>query len=179
MKNTLTAGVEEAEKELDMNITTGLDFDTRLDRLANQQFNGYTLPDGKKWVGLRGVAQALQNKVYNRVKDGFENREMTDTIIDDVQDILGGVKRSRAQAIVRSESTRMVNEGKLAAYQESGVEGFKEWVSLPDDRRTEICRHLEGQVRRLNEPFTGPNGEELMIPPAHPNCRSFIRFVRE
>ena len=179
VKTTMTMGVDEAEKELDLNITTGLDFNRTVDREVQQQFNGYTLPSGKKWVGLRGVARALQQKVYDRVRTGFENREQTDTMIDDVQKLLDGVKRSRAATIVRTESTRLVNEGKVQGYKAANVGGKKEYVAFLDARTTDICKHLHGQKRGFDEPFDGPNGEQFITPPAHANCRSFVRFVRE
>jgi len=125
------------------------------------------------------VARHLQQKVYDRVRVGFERREMTDTIVDGVVEILDGVKRSRAASIVRTESARLVNEGKLAGYKAAGLGGKKEYVAFLDSRTTKLCRFLNGQRRGLDEPFDGPNGEQWMIPPVHVNCRSFIRYIRE
>ena len=179
VKTTLNTGVMEAEKELDLNVKLGVDFNRLVDAETNKQLNGYLLPDGKKWVGLRGVSRVLESKVYERVRKGFDAREDSEAIINDVDELLGGLKRSRAATIVRTESNRMVNEGKLRTYKDANIGGFKEYVAFVDDRTSPLCRYLNHQVRGFDDPFTGPKGEQVFTPPAHINCRSFIRFVRE
>lgn len=177
MKATLQRGVDEAEEELDMNVI--LDLNRLAESKATEQMDGYTIPGGDKWSGIRGVSKALQTRIYNEVKNGFENQESKQAIIQRVETVFVGVKNSRAATIVRTETTRLVNEGKLRSYKESGVEGRKQWVAFSDDRTTDICKHLNGQVRGFDEPFDGPNGEQFQQPSAHINCRSFIRFKRK
>ena len=176
VKKTLDDGVVAAEKELDVNVEVNLDLKASL--LAKQEIDGYTLPDGTKWVGLKGVSQQVQTAVFNKVRDGLALRKSTDSIVDDVVGLIDGISRSRGAAIVRTESVRMFNIGKLEAFKESGIEGKKEYTVFLDDRTTPLCRYMKGQTRLLTEPFNGPNGETWDAPPAHISCRSYVRFSK-
>lgn len=63
---------------------------------------------------------------------------------------------SRAAAAARAAGIKVGDKIALMGYR---------WVSILDNRTSQICRSLDGQVFLFGE---GP------IPPAHPNCRSSI-----
>jgi len=176
---TMKKGLESAEEELDTDIGASQVFNTKAEAYAKQQFDGYTLPDGKKWHGIKGVAAEMQKKIYNSIKEGMMKKEGESELKERVQKIFKQAKEGQALRIARTESARFVNEGKLQAYKDSGVKGKKKYVAFLDDRTTEICRGMHGQVREFDEPFNSPDGREIMIPPAHCNCRSYIKFIRE
>ena len=179
VNKTMKKGLLEAEEEIGADIGTSQVFNTKAEGLARQQFDGYTLPDGKKWHGIKGVSAKLQEKIYNGIKEGMMNKEGTRELKERVQKIFKQAKEGQALRIARTESARFVNEGKLQAYKDSGVPGKKRYVAFIDDKTSDVCRGLHGQVREFDEPFNSPDGREIMIPPAHPSCRSFIMFERK
>ena len=58
---------------------------------------------------------------------------------------------------------------------------MREWlyVSGLDKVPCETCSEMDGQRVGIDEPFVTPEGEELMNPPAHPNCRCGQGLVTE
>lgn len=52
----------------------------------------------------------------------------------------------------------------------------KQWISIIDKRTSEICRDLHLQIVDIDEPFDA-DGEDVMGPPGHVNCRSQICAV--
>lgn len=53
-------------------------------------------------------------------------------------------------------------------------------VAVIDERTTQTCRNVNGQVVGLNEPFrlTGGFAGSMMNPPFHPACRTTVAMVR-
>ena len=49
----------------------------------------------------------------------------------------------------------------------------KRWVSVIDDRTSDICEALDGESVEIDD-FFDADGDEVMSPPAHPNCRATI-----
>jgi len=94
---------------------------------------------------------------------------------------------NRVNTIARTEMTKAVNQGQLEVWGAAADEGlierdnsFKVWVSVPDDRRTQICADLDGTKIPLDEQFfVNQTGENVDSPPAHPNCRSALTLVSE
>jgi len=86
-------------------------------------------------------------------------------------------RKYRAMVIARTETLRASNEGQSQAWSQAKGEGLltglelREWIVTYDDRTCPICVPMEGQLRGLNEPFTLPDGTQVMSPPAHPSCR--------
>jgi len=74
----------------------------------------------------------------------------------------------RPIAIARTETVRLANEGLKKVYLENDVSTYR-YLAAIDDRTTEICRSLDGQVFLTKEATPGVN-----MPPMHPMCRSSI-----
>lgn len=85
--------------------------------------------------------------------------------------------RQRADLIARTEILTAEHQGQLALWRQQVEAGLlpdgtvKRWIVTPDDRLCPVCAVMDGQRRRLFEPFdAGPFGL-VMMPPAHPACR--------
>ena len=63
----------------------------------------------------------------------------------------------RSVVIARTESTRALNAGQLAATQQAGFEG-KQWLSTRDNQVRETHDALDGQTRKVNMNFDSPSG---------------------
>ena len=76
----------------------------------------------------------------------------------------------RLETIIRTNITESFNMGRLTMMRENAdlIQGV-EYSAILDDRTTEICRHLDGKIFRLDDPSL-PN----LTPPNHFNCRSII-----
>jgi SPP1 gp7 family putative phage head morphogenesis protein len=77
--------------------------------------------------------------------------------------------KNNARLLVRTSLTTVQNEAAWQTYrkQGDGVSAAYRYVSARDDRVTPICRALDGQVFRYDNP-------KAPIPPQHIQCRSTI-----
>jgi hypothetical protein len=90
--------------------------------------------------------------------------------------------RKRAKTIARTETIRSANQGQQLVWEEAAKDGHvnakklrRRWMVTPDDRLDEvICEPMEGQTVKLDEPFKTGTGDEVLSPPAHPNCRCTV-----
>ena len=182
IKINMTAGIEDAEEETGQDIGFRVEFNQMLSSNIQRQMEGFRIGE-KRWPGLKGVVKELEENIRDVVMEGVANRKSTTWIKQSISAEFNtytgtSMKEGRAMMIARTESNRFRNNAKLAAYHESGLDGFKVWDARMDDRTSPLCRGLNGQKRGLRENFVDPKtGEEFLAPPAHPNCRSVIRFV--
>lgn len=68
----------------------------------------------------------------------------------------------RREYIARTETIRASNYGSFETYKAWGAEG-KEWLSTPDNRTRDTHVEVNGQKRKIDEPFD-VGGEKLMYP---------------
>ena len=87
--------------------------------------------------------------------------------------------RTRAEVIGRTVANDLVNRGALSSYQE--LAGYypemglqKMWMTTSDNRTSERCTSLIGQIRDLSEDFEAFDGWRGQNPPSHPQCRSRV-----
>lgn len=147
---------------------------------------------GSTPIGFNGLDQQTVNQVLNAKFEGrnFSQRiwRNTDLLADRLRQTLAvaiangqgigktaaemsrdyNVNRSYAERLIRTESNHFHNEGELEAYKAMGFEQFKFLATL-DNRTSEICRDMDGQVFDVSKGIPGDN-----VPPLHPNCRSTI-----
>lgn len=147
---------------------------------------------GSTPIGFNGLDQQTVNQVLNAKFEGrnFSQRiwRNTDLLADRLRQTLAvaiangqgigktaaemsrdyNVNRSYAERLIRTESNHFHNEGELEAYKAMGFEQFKFLATL-DNRTSEICRDMDGQIFDVSKGIPGEN-----VPPLHPNCRSTI-----
>ncbi|MGT2895916.1 hypothetical protein Javan173_0022 [Streptococcus phage Javan173] len=114
----------------------------------------------------------------------------TDKLVEDVKDILKrgfvrgddvramaqelatkyNVARSRAQTLIRTDGTSIINRATIRRYQDAGLKYYRILVQL-DGRTTQICRNIAKDDKRyhLDELQVG-----VTAPPFHFNCRSTV-----
>jgi hypothetical protein len=82
--------------------------------------------------------------------------------------------QERALTIARTETINASNEGQLELWRQARRDGLfdrdpvKVWIVTPDDRLCPVCRPLDGQQRRLEEPFATKYGPRQR-PTLHPD----------
>lgn len=160
------AGVVNAEKTLDMNITKSAD--TRdIIQVATQntlELVNNDLQDYKKRISLI-------------ITEGITNQQGITEISKNIREAAKTTK-SRAQAIARTETNRIFNQAHLNAYKDSDVVVGKEWVTAADDRVRPSHAKLNGKKLSLEGKFS-IQGEKLLAPPAGVNCRCSIVPILE
>lgn len=72
-----------------------------------------------------------------------------------------------ANRLLRTEITNTLNQATKETYKNSGVVEKYQYMASLDNRTSEVCEELDGEIFKLEEATTGLN-----FPPMHPNCRS-------
>jgi HK97 family phage portal protein len=99
--------------------------------------------------------------------EGVRNGASIDDLREMVTETFRDFKDYRANRIARTEVLKASNEATLQAYIQSDVVDAKEWLTAFDERTSEECAELDGEVQPLGKDFTGG----IDAPPLHPNCR--------
>lgn len=146
-----------------------------VDQLAELVSNSIGLHS--RWQ--RAVRNQYERTVHNLIMNGMDpiaaerrawvlNGEYADRLLD-----------ARAQAIARTEILSAHNEGRWLGWEQAVADGLaptnamKRWlVRVPSraDSPCVYCEPIADNVIPWNDMFVGPRGEEVMMPPLHPNC---------
>ncbi|WP_367007433.1 minor capsid protein [Streptococcus sp. ZY19097] len=135
-----------------------------LKELINTPFNGRNYSQQ-----LWGNTDNLASDFRDILKRGFIRG-------DDVRSMAGelakkyNVARSRAQTLIRTDGTAIVNRSAIRRYQESGLEYYRISVQM-DNRTSETCKRIHAEDKRyqIDEFEVG-----VTAPPFHFNCRSAV-----
>lgn len=119
---------------------------------AAAQAKGYLRKHGEKF------AETAAEVVAQGVAEG----RPTDAVIRDARSRLSVVK-SRAEAIVRTESLRAYNDASNTYYAAQGID-LVMYYATADDRSCPVCVPRAGQIYRRTEIKT----------PLHPRCRCYL-----
>ena len=174
-------GVAEAEEQINMDVGISVNLNEKIGFLADRQLDGFQIDD-KRWEGIKGVAHDAQLDIGNIVQKGLSNRDGLGSIktqIKDYMDTLTGTESSegRAMKIARTEVNRFRNAGSQQTYIDSGLKGKKVWMSLEDNRTSDICKRLDGVAVDVKDQFFSEvSNKHYEHPPGHPNCRARIIF---
>ena len=129
--------------------------DKQIDELRAILENGF-----KKGLSMKDMAKDIDKKL--ELKDLYRMNEEGDIKKGaSGLPILQKTKENRSIGIVRSEVTRLANQGAVEYYKENGISKIK-WVASFGDRTCPECEALNGQIYDIGEQ------EEM---PLHPMCR--------
>lgn len=125
----------------------------------------------RRWIASRGAR-------YSKLVNETTNADIMDILAADranglsIADMIehikgyfgeGGVARSRAETVARTQVVAVNNYADIETYRENGVEK-KEWLSTNDDRVRDSHAAMDGQVVSIDEPFVTGNGAYLQYP---------------
>lgn len=185
LKRIMSAGVDSAEKELDIDIGFGEHFNAALNLSVQEELNGYKVQgDGAAWKGIKGATKKIQFNILNTVEEGFIKGDSQAEVTKKVQEIFTKASKGQAERIARTETTRLFNRSKLASYKDAGVK-FKWWDAVHDNKTSEICNRLGNKYDRdgvipIDELFIDDvTGKSFEHPPSHVSCRSVVRSKRQ
>lgn len=132
--------------------------------LINTPFNGYNYSE-QVWGNTDALAKDLREVLKRGFIRGASAREMASELAKKYN-----VARARAQTLIRTDGTAIVNRSAIKRYEESGLKYYRISVHL-DDRTTETCQAIAKENKRykIDEFETGTTA-----PPFHYNCRSAV-----
>jgi HK97 family phage portal protein len=104
---------------------------------------------------LRGIPERIRARVEQEIAAGLSADESPAEIAARIDGLYRGLTGARVQTIARTEVARAYNETRWTAMRQLGIEQA-EWLTARDERvRVEPFDHdIDGQLRRLGEPFT-------------------------
>lgn len=135
-----------------------------LKELINTPFNGYNYSE-QVWGNTDALAKDLREVLKRGFIRGASAREMASELAKKYN-----VARARAQTLIRTDGTAIVNRSAIKRYEESGLKYYRISVHL-DDRTSETCRAIAKENKRykIDEFEAG-----ITAPPFHYNCRSAV-----
>ena len=135
-----------------------------LKELISTPFNGYNYSE-QVWGNTDNLAKDLREVLKRGFIRGDDVRSMAAELSKKYN-----VARARAQTLIRTDGTAIVNRSAIKRYEESGLKYYRISVHL-DNRTSQICKriHRENKLYRIDEFETG-----ITAPPFHYNCRSAV-----
>ena len=131
--------------------------------LPDDKFLEYLDAETFQYVGdwAYNITKDARVKILAAIRDG----KPISAVIDGLDDMGQDMATTSLERFARTKFTDVMNRGRLAAFNDSGVVAAYQYSAILDDRTTEICAGLHGKI------FS--NGQEP-IPPMHFNCRSLL-----
>ena len=118
---------------------------------------------------LWGNTDSLADSLKKVFRQGFIRGDSPQDMAREIRKEFN-VARSRAETLIRTDATAVVNRATIKRYKREGLKYYRILVVL-DDRTTQICRNIaqEDKLYKLEDAQVGVN-----MPPFHYNCRSTI-----
>lgn len=147
-----------------MSGRTGTINEPALKELVKTPFNDYNYSQQ-----LWGNTDNLVKDLKKVLKTGFVRGDHPRTMARDLAQRYK-VANSRAETLVRTDGTMIVNRSAIQRYKDAGLKYYRILVHL-DNRTTEICKRIHAEDKRylIDEMQAGVNA-----PPFHFNCRSGV-----
>jgi HK97 family phage portal protein len=125
---------------------------------------------------VKAMNEDLANKLRATLQRGFLNNAPRAQLVEDVKSLFKS-SESRAETIVRTETNRAQNMGRLDGAKQSHL--VKEKSLLNPHPESELCQRMlakyGGETIPLEAQFVDePTGKSFLSPPFHPNCKTRI-----
>ncbi len=119
---------------------------TAMNFLSRQ--NGFFVRDhlGRVDAGLTKAGKQIVNR---GIRDGIGYREIGKELREQLPGMWGKYGANYSNVVANAGVQRSRAFAQVTAYQEAGIE-FAELIAILDQRTTDICRYLDGQVIRVN-----------------------------
>lgn len=115
------------------------------------------------WDNKQTIIKLLDREITSVIGTG----KSKDIAVKRVMDITGRSFRD-SDRIIRTELNHVINESQKESYKSNGYTHY-EFLAELDNRTSEICEELDGQIFAFADARAGEN-----FPPMHANCRSII-----
>lgn len=147
----------------------------------NMNFTGYperyNLLEKYTFENIKDLKEETANRLRKELSQSLLNIESVNEMKERVRTVMDA-SIERARMIARTEMNRAENMGHIDGARQSGLKLLKRWDAHLDNRTSTVCNALDGRTVGLDEKFIY-QGDSFDAPPAHPNCRSTVVFVRD
>jgi len=132
----------------------------------------------------RAMFNEVLDDMYKTTRESLINVLIAGGSVSEAEDIVNrvvNINGFRAERIARTESLRAINRGSHQVYMESDNVTHKQWNTTMDGKERESHGIINGEVVRVNEPFS--NGLMYPLDPTGPayevvNCRCTHRPLK-
>ena len=132
----------------------------KLNSAIHQQWLGENYSD-RIWKNKGKLLDQINTTFLQGIAQGHNPRKIAETMSKNM-----GTSYYNCERLARTESAHIMGESTLQGYKDRGRKQYQFEATL-DNRTSDICQSLDGQVFELKEAQEGVN-----YPPMHPNCRS-------
>ena len=108
------------------------------------------------------LATRVNQTLRGGITQGLSIKDMTDRLRANLN-----ISYNDAKRIIQTETNNSMSQAAMESYKASGVVDEYIYIATLDNKTSDICTALDGQVFPLDKAVTGVN-----FPPSHPNCRS-------
>ena len=140
----------------------------KLNSAIHQQWLGENYSD-RIWKNKGKLLDQINTTFLQGVAQGFNPKKITGIVYPELKNSISKDFKNAYYAcerLARTESAHIMGEATLQGYKDRGRKQYQFEATL-DNRTSDICQSLDGQVFELKEAQEGVN-----YPPTHPNCRS-------
>lgn len=142
----------------------------KLDNRAKQ----YALNIGKL-TGIRAM-ERVKTAIERALKEGYTLQEIVSGFAKDEvlnKAGLGLLNGWYWETVVRTNAVKAYNAGRWYGFEEvkDSIKAL-EYIAIDDNRTTELCRYLDGTIKKIDDPFW-----KRYTPPNHIACRSTVRAI--
>jgi uncharacterized protein with gpF-like domain len=135
---------------------------------------------------VTGITEVTRRRAIDAVQQWIKSGEPLPSLTKKLDPLFGA---NRANRIAVTEVTRTYAAGNISAWKTTGLVSQKVWQTANDERVCPICGPLHDQVVNLEADFAldqlalppemALSGNEYIYfqPPAHPNCRCWLKPV--
>lgn len=118
------------------------------------------------WDNKQILIKQLDREITSVIGTG----KSKDIAVKNIMNVTGRGFRD-SDRIIRTELNHVINESQKESYKSNGYTHY-EFLAELDERTSEICDELDGQIFAFSDARVGEN-----FPPMHANCRSTILAV--
>jgi uncharacterized protein with gpF-like domain len=110
------------------------------------------------------VLEATKTALKVQISAGVSEGEGVPEIAKRLQTVYSDFSRRRSMVIARTEVASASNAGSHFSAAQTGLDYKRVWLSSRDDRVRDDHWEMDGQTVGKDEPFTAPDGSQLMFP---------------
>lgn len=149
--NGLTVGAEHGLELLNKKGVKEISEETR--RLFNIWIDTYGLNLAKDIDDT--TKKKLRKALSEAIEEGEDLRKRVDRLVAVSDELFAEDKKWRAELIARTESCTTMNAGAIELYKSEDI-GYKEWISVQDDRTRDSHLLMDGTVIPVTDKFEVP-----------------------
>lgn len=141
---------------------------SRIASILRKPLNGANYST-KLWADTNRLAGLVNQTIREGLISGAGTDKIARTLAPQIENQLLNYNQTtlnRTRTIVRTDMTRIATEADMLAYEDAGIDEYV-FVATLDDRTTDVCASLDGEIEKLDNMQPWVNA-----PPMNYNCRS-------